>query len=63
MNTAIATAIQEQSVVASEVNRHVVSIRDVAENSGATSQQNDEMSNELETQANKLISEVSKFTV
>ena len=63
MNTAIATAIQEQSVVASEVNRHVVSIRDVAENSGETSQQNDEMSNELETQANKLISEVSKFTV
>ncbi|PKF60903.1 methyl-accepting chemotaxis protein [Psychromonas sp. psych-6C06] len=63
MNTAIATAIQEQSVVAAEVNRHVVSIRDVAENSGETSTQNDEMSNELETQANKLISEVSKFTV
>jgi methyl-accepting chemotaxis protein len=63
MNTTIATAIQEQSVVASEVNRHVVSIRDVAENSGQTSQQNDEMSTELETQANKLISEVSKFTV
>jgi len=63
MNTAIATAIQEQSSVASEVNKHVVSIRDVAENSGETSQQNDEMSTELEDQANKLISEVSKFTV
>ncbi|MCP4985441.1 MAG: methyl-accepting chemotaxis protein [Colwellia sp.] len=63
MTTAIATAIQEQSVVASEVNRHVVSIRDVAENSSETSQQNDEMSTELEGQANNLISEVSKFTV
>ncbi len=63
MTTAIATAIQEQSVVASEVNRHVVSIRDVAENSSTTSQQNNEMSTELEGQANKLISEVSKFTV
>ncbi|WP_022942650.1 methyl-accepting chemotaxis protein [Psychromonas hadalis] len=63
MTTAIATAIQEQSVVASEVNRHVVSIRDVAENSGETSQQNDAMSRELENQANKLIAEVSKFTV
>lgn len=63
MNTTIATAIQEQSVVASEVNRHVVSIRDVAESSVETSQQNDEMSTELENQANKLISRVSKFTV
>jgi methyl-accepting chemotaxis protein len=30
MNTAIATSIQEQSAVASEVNKHVVEIRDVA---------------------------------
>jgi methyl-accepting chemotaxis protein len=63
MTTTIAAAIQEQSVVASEVNRHVVSIRDVAENSGETSKQNDQMSSELEKQANNLIREVSKFTV
>ncbi len=31
MNSAIATAIQEQSTVASEVNQHVVMIRDVTE--------------------------------
>ncbi|GLS90581.1 methyl-accepting chemotaxis protein [Psychromonas marina] len=63
MNTAIATAIQQQSAVASEVNRHVVSIRDVAENSGLRSQKNDHMSVELEAQANKLISAVSEFKV
>ncbi|WP_028862382.1 methyl-accepting chemotaxis protein [Psychromonas aquimarina] len=63
MTTTIATAIQEQSVVASEVNRHVVSIRDVAEKSGESAQQNEQMSDELAQQANMLNKEVSSFTV
>lgn len=63
MNTAISTAIQEQSVVASEVNKHIVSIRDLAVHSGDTSQKNNAMSTKLESQANQLIAEVDKFTV
>ena len=63
MNTAIATAIHQQSSVASEVNRHIFSIRDEAEKSGETSHQNDEMSTELEHQATKLNAAVSKFNV
>ena len=63
MNTAIASAIQEQSTVASEVNKHVVEIRDVAEQAGQISHQNAEMSEELSQQAGVLNSEVSRFTV
>ena len=63
MNTAIATAIKEQSTVASEINEHVVSIKDVAEQSGRSARQNSEMSEELSAQANILHQEVSKFTV
>lgn len=63
MNTAIATAIHEQSAVASEVNKHVVSIRDVAEQSGALAFQNEQMSEELSQQAQVLQNEVSRFTV
>ncbi|PKF60905.1 methyl-accepting chemotaxis protein [Psychromonas sp. psych-6C06] len=63
MNTAIATAIQEQSAVATEVNRHVVSIRDVAESTGESSVQNSEMSEELAQQASVLTEEISRFQV
>ncbi|WP_286264345.1 methyl-accepting chemotaxis protein [Thalassotalea atypica] len=63
MNTAIAAAIQQQSAVASEVNKHVVSIRDVAEQSGQMAHQNAEMSEELSQQAQVLQKELSKFTV
>jgi methyl-accepting chemotaxis protein len=63
MNTAIATAIQEQSTVASEVNKHVVEIRDVAEQAGQISNQNAEMSEELSRQASVLNNEVSQFKV
>lgn len=52
MNTVIATAIQQQSSVASEVNRHIVSIRDEAEKSRETPHQ-----------ATKLNAAVSKFNV
>ena len=63
MNTAIASAIQEQSTVASEVNKHVVEIRDVAEQAGKISHQNAQMSEELSQQAGVLHNEVSRFTV
>lgn len=63
MNTAIATAIQEQSTVASEVNEHVVMIRDVAEQSGQAAFQNAEMSEELSQQAEVLDKEVNQFNV
>ncbi|WP_057832576.1 methyl-accepting chemotaxis protein [Colwellia sp. TT2012] len=63
MNSAIATAIQEQSTVASEVNQHVVMIRDVTEKSGESAKQNEHMSEELSKQAQVLTKEVSRFTV
>jgi methyl-accepting chemotaxis protein len=63
MNTAIATAIQEQSTVASEVNQHVVMIRDVAESSGQAAIQNGQMSEELSQQAEVLNNEVNQFKV
>lgn len=63
MNTAIAAAIQQQSAVASEVNQHVVSIRDVADQSGQLAHQNAQMSEELSQQADVLQKEVSRFVV
>ncbi|PKI12995.1 methyl-accepting chemotaxis protein [Colwellia sp. 12G3] len=63
MNSTIATAIQEQSTVASEVNQHVVMIRDVTEQSGKSAKQNEHMSEELSQQAQVLAEEVSRFTV
>ncbi len=63
MSTAIATAIHQQSAVASEVNNHVVTIRDVAEKAGVTAKHNAQMSEELSEQARVLHAEVSQFTV
>jgi len=63
MNSAIATAIQEQTAVATEVNRHVVSIRDVAEQTSESSGQNNQMSEELAQQATVLANEISRFKV
>jgi methyl-accepting chemotaxis protein len=63
MNSAIAMAIQEQSTVATEVNHHVVMIRDVTEQSGESAKQNEHMSTELSQQAEILSSEVSRFSV
>lgn len=63
MNSAIATAIQEQSSVASEVNQHVVVIRDVTESSAGAAKQNEQMSEELSQQAEVLSTEVNHFTV
>ena len=63
MNSAIATAIQEQSTVASEVNQHVVLIRDVTESSGGAAKQNEQMSEELSQQAEVLTTEVKHFRI
>jgi len=63
MSTAIAAAIKEQSSVASEVNEHVVKIRDVAERSGNAANQNAQMSEELSQQADVLNREVNQFKV
>jgi len=63
MNSAIATAIQEQTSVATEVNQHVVAIRDVTEQSADSSKQNEHMSEELSQQAEVLQNEVSRFHV
>ncbi len=63
MNSAIATAIHQQSAVASEVNEHVVMIRDVTEQSADSAKQNEHMSEELSQQADVLHQEVSRFNV
>lgn len=61
MTTSIATAIEEQSAVASEVNRHIISIRDVTETASKSAQQNEQQSGELSQQANALNSEIQRF--
>ncbi len=63
MNSTIATAIQEQSTVASEVNQHVVMIKDVTIQSGHAAKKSEQMSESLTTQAQSLTREVSRFSV
>ena len=63
MTTSIATAIEEQSMVAAEVNRHVVSIRDVADQVSESSTHNSTMSDELSNQSQSLNHAVQQFKV
>ena len=63
MNAAIAAAIQEQSAVANEVNRHVVSIRDITDLTSESCKENTQMSDGLAQQARELKSEIDKFIV
>jgi len=63
MSSTIATAIHEQTTVASEVNKHIVAIRDVSEQAGKGSQQNAMMSEELAHQAEALHDSVKQFKV
>ncbi len=63
MNTAIATAIEQQSAVAAEVNQHVVSIRDVAQDASKSALQNEKISHELVEQANVLAKQTQHFTL
>jgi methyl-accepting chemotaxis protein len=61
MTTQIATAIEEQSHVASEVNKNVIRIRDISEDSLAIAQQNAQISEDVAAQAAKLHQSVDKF--
>ncbi len=61
MTTQIATAIEEQSHVAAEVNKNVIRIRDISEDSLAIAQQNAHISEEVAVQAARLHQTVDKF--
>lgn len=63
MNTQIATAAEEQSAVAEEINRNIVNINDMAVMITSGSQQTSEAGNELETQAGKLQTIVARFRI
>jgi methyl-accepting chemotaxis protein len=63
MTTSVATAIEEQSAVASEVNVHVVSIRDITDQTADSSHQNSQMSEEVSQQAAVLHQSVEIFKV
>ncbi|WP_052315043.1 methyl-accepting chemotaxis protein [Thiocystis violascens] len=61
MNTQIATAIEEQSRVATEVNRNVVVIRDVAEQAAAASHSNAQTSTQVAQQSDALAQVIRRF--
>ena len=63
MNSAIAVAIKEQTMVAGEVNEHVVAIRDIADLSRQVAIRNAQMSEELAQQAETLKQEISRYIV
>ena len=62
-DVALIMVIQEQSSVASEVNQHVVLIRDVTEQAVEMAKKNEQMSEEIYQQAQVLHNEVSRFSV
>ncbi|CAH9058548.1 hypothetical protein PSECIP111951_01894 [Pseudoalteromonas holothuriae] len=63
MSTHIATAIDEQSQVASEVNKNVVRIRDIAQVASEHAQANAQSSEEVSEQAKVLKDAVAKYKV
>ncbi len=63
MAQSVAAAIEQQSAVASEVNKHVVTIRDVTDETSELSDKNSEMSHEVAAQSNALNEAVSQFKV
>ncbi|TMO58728.1 methyl-accepting chemotaxis protein [Pseudoalteromonas aurantia] len=63
MSTHIATAIDEQNQVASEVNKNVVRIRDIAQVASEHAQSNAQSSEEVSEQASVLHQAVAKYKV
>ncbi|MCW3173205.1 methyl-accepting chemotaxis protein [Shewanella subflava] len=63
MSTQIAAAIEEQSMVAAEVNKNVVVIRDIADESSHASEENAAASEDLRIRAAGLHKSVSVFKV
>ncbi|TAA46828.1 methyl-accepting chemotaxis protein [Corallincola spongiicola] len=63
MSTQIATAIEEQSHVAAEVNRNVTNIRDIAAQSAEASEHNAKATGQVAEQAAHLSSAISEFKV
>lgn len=62
MTTTIAAAIEEQSLVAAEVNQNVVRIRDLALETLDTSRYNAEISEEVSQQAKSLHQSIDRFS-
>ncbi|MBE0371380.1 hypothetical protein PFLA_a2112 [Pseudoalteromonas flavipulchra NCIMB 2033 = ATCC BAA-314] len=63
MSTHIATAIDEQNQVASEVNKNVVKIRDIAQGASEHARSNAQSSEEVAEQARVLHEAVAKYQV
>lgn len=61
MTTQIATAVEEQSHVAAEVNKNVIRIRDISEQSLKIAEHNAQISEEVAVQATRLHITVDKF--
>jgi len=61
MTNSIAAAIEEQSAVATEVNKHVTSIRSITNQTSESSQENAIMSENLSDQANSLHGTVEMY--
>ncbi|WP_337842267.1 methyl-accepting chemotaxis protein [Rheinheimera sp.] len=61
MTSQIATAVEEQSLVAADVNKNVVRIRDISEHSLVLAQQNAQTSEEVASQASMLHHTVDRF--
>ncbi|MBB1385444.1 methyl-accepting chemotaxis protein [Pseudoalteromonas sp. SG45-5] len=63
MSTQIAVAIDEQSQVASEVNKNVVRIRDIAQSASENASSNAQTSEEVSQQSRVLFAAIDKFKV
>ncbi len=63
MNHQIATAAEQQSAVAEEINRSVINVRDISEQTSAASEETASSSIELARLGNHLQMLVGKFTL
>ncbi len=63
MNVQIASAAEEQGIVAEEINRNIIKIRDIADQSSLGSQQTSTASNDLAALADNLQRRVQAFKV